>query len=136
MGDDAFRRLCEEVLDAPEVASDSKFATNGQRLANGAELDERLEELLGKAPRAYWIERLHAAGIPAGEVRDVAQALSSEEFHSLDLISRVQHPVAGETPVLRAPMKLHGAARATARPAPLLGEHTEKILAELREPEG
>ena len=136
VGDDAFRRLCEDVLDAPEMASDSKFATNGQRLANGAELDQRLEELLGKAPRAHWIERLHAAGIPAGEVRDVAQALSSEEFHSLDLISRVQHPVAGETPVLRAPMKLHGAARATARPAPLLGEHTEEILAELREPEG
>jgi formyl-CoA transferase len=70
--DRAFQRLCAE-LDAPELGRDPRFAANALRLANRAALTEALRARLAGRDGEALCERLLAAGVPAGPVRDVAQ---------------------------------------------------------------
>ena len=74
-----FKRFCEEVLERPEIMDDPRFADNSARVAHRDELIGELNAVFGKDTRANWIAKMAAAGIPAGEVRDVGQALASEE---------------------------------------------------------
>ena len=75
VGNDAQWRACATALDLPELARDPRFATNPARLANREALVGVLQERLRTRPAAEWRERLDAAGVPAGEVRTVAEAL-------------------------------------------------------------
>ncbi len=61
--DRQFRRLCE-VIGAPQLASDPRFATTGDRTAHRAELRTLLVERLAARPSAAWFDLLIAAGVP------------------------------------------------------------------------
>src|SRR4051812_30886389 len=70
-GNDAlFRRLCE-VIGCPEVADDSRFATNASRTDHHAELQVEIERALRVENVATWLERLEAADLPCGAINDV-----------------------------------------------------------------
>ncbi|MDF1501667.1 CoA transferase [Roseisolibacter sp. H3M3-2] len=75
VGNDAQWRACAAALDLPELAADPRFATNPARLANRDALVALLSGRLRTRPAAEWRARLDAAGVPAGEVRSVAEAL-------------------------------------------------------------
>ncbi|HYZ81089.1 MAG TPA: CoA transferase [Solirubrobacteraceae bacterium] len=100
-----FAALCE-VLDAPELASDPRFATNSDRVANRAVLKEELVARLARAPASEWARRLTAARVPAGVVNDVAGAFALA--HSLGLDPIVETPAAdgSAVPLTRNPIRL------------------------------
>jgi len=115
--DSLYRRLCG-VLGRPELAEDERFRTNPARVAHREELVAELAREFSARPAHEWVERLAEAGVPAGKVRGVLEALT------LHGTATVEHPTAGPLPLVPSPLGLAPA------PPPLLGQHTREILAE------
>ena len=78
VGSDAQWRACADALDEPALAADPRLATNAGRLAHRDELVAALAARLRTRPSAEWLRRLERAGVPAGRVRPVADALAEE----------------------------------------------------------
>ena len=78
-----------------------------------------------------WIERLKAAGIPCGAVRDLAQVFSDPQLIERAMVVALDHPVAGAIRQLGVPIKMSDTPRAVRTPPPALGQHTAAVLGEL-----
>src|SRR6267154_310879 len=83
--DGQFRRLCE-VIGAPQLADDPRFATTGERTANRQELRPLLEERLAARPRAEWFDLLIAVGVPCGPINTVDAGVEFAQKIGLDPI--------------------------------------------------
>ena len=126
--DGLFARLCEAV-GRPELASDGRFATNPDRVRHREELVPLLEGAFATRPAAEWVEALAAAGVPAGKIRSVTDALAAAEGAGRPATVRVDHPTAGEIDLVGSP--IHAGETRTPAPPPLLGQHTAEVLTEL-----
>jgi crotonobetainyl-CoA:carnitine CoA-transferase CaiB-like acyl-CoA transferase len=114
----------------PELATDARFTTNGDRVERRDELIPILAERLATADSATWLARLDDAGIPAGPILDVAQALSSPQAAALGSRVPLEHPTLGRVDQVGIPFELAGTPATVRLPPPLLGEHTDEILRE------
>ncbi len=131
VGTDAQFRACCAVLDLHDLADDARFRTNADRVANSAALRARLAERISSRPRAYWIPRLTEAGVPAGAVRGINEALHDPQLAHRGMIQHVAHARLGSIPQLGLPIKLSSTPGGIRRAPPTLGQHTEDVLAEL-----
>jgi crotonobetainyl-CoA:carnitine CoA-transferase CaiB-like acyl-CoA transferase len=120
-------KLCE-LIGAPELRDDPRFAVNADRVRNNAELVALLEREFVKMPSAHWLEALAAAGIPAGPVLDFAAAMADPHVVDRGMVVETEHPAAGRLRTLGIPVKLSQTPGALRRPAPRLGEHTSEVL--------
>ncbi|MEO3754235.1 CoA transferase [Streptomyces sp. B6B3] len=128
-----WQRLCA-ALDMRHLAEDPRFATNMDRLRNREELVVELEARLVEDTTAGWVDALLAAGVPAGPILDYAEVLDADpHVRARELVREIDHPAAGRVRVLAPPLRLHRTPATVRTHPPLLGEHTEEILAELRE---
>ena len=126
VGNDAqFARFCA-LLGMPEWTNDERFATNAARVANRAALVPLIAEQMVRAPAATWFARLEAAGIPAGEINDIGQALSDPQA-----VHRGMLQDCGEVHLIASPLMIDGARAGADRVPPRLGQHTAEVLAEL-----
>ena len=126
-----WERTCRAVIDRPDLLDDPRFATNDGRRAHPEETRALLAEIFRRDTRANWIAKFRAAGVPAGAVRSVGEALRSEEVRHRGLVQTVDHATAGPVEVLGSPVRLTGTPPVAPVAAPLLGEHTERILRDL-----
>jgi crotonobetainyl-CoA:carnitine CoA-transferase CaiB-like acyl-CoA transferase len=124
-----WERLCA-TIGREDLLADLRFTTNATRMRHRAVLQDELERTLTAAPTAQWVEAIIGAGIPAGPILDYGQVLEDPHTHAREMVSYIDHPTAGRVPTLGTPVKLSGAERPPHRPAPLLGEHTDEVLAE------
>ena len=126
VGNDAqFRALCGVLLE-PGWAEDSRFATNPARVTHREALLPMLRERFARKTVTEWIASLEAAGIPAGPVRTVSEALACAETVERGMVVSV-----GGVPTV-APVPKLNKTPARATPAPRrVGEHTDAVLAEL-----
>jgi crotonobetainyl-CoA:carnitine CoA-transferase CaiB-like acyl-CoA transferase len=125
--DGLYRRLCE-AMGAPELATDERFATNPRRVENRHTLIPLLNELLATRTAAEWLTRLDQAGVPAGKIRSVPDALKAAVDAGRPATTRVPHPTAGAVDLVNSPIRLHNDALRAPTAPPLLGEHTDEIL--------
>jgi crotonobetainyl-CoA:carnitine CoA-transferase CaiB-like acyl-CoA transferase len=123
-------RLCE-ALGLQELATDPRFATNGDRVARRAELRPLLVERLATAGSATWLERLAAAEVPVGRVNDVLEAFGSPQARARDMRVTVEHPRLGRLDQVGLPFDLSATPASIRTAPPLLGEHTDEVLVEL-----
>ena len=128
VNDSQFRSLCQNVIEQPHLASDTRFADNSGRVRNGGELRDILGEHFRKANRSTWVALLRKFGVPAGSVATVRETLSSELVAAREAVRHVKHTTAGPYPVLRPPARFHETADVADHGAPLLGEHTRDVL--------
>jgi CoA:oxalate CoA-transferase len=134
--DAAFRQVCD-VLEAPELASDSRFATIPDRVRNADILGAEIEKRLASRSAADWLARLERAGVPCGPLNDVAAVLADPQVRARHMIVSVDDPVAGRLEMPGNPIKLDGRADPTTRPpAPELDANRAAILAELERENG
>ena len=126
-----FARLCEAVLERPDILADARFATNPARQRNRAALFALLDEIFGADTREHWLARMVEAGVPAGAVRNLSQAVESPEVAARAMVPTVEHPTAGELRLLGSPLKLSDTPTVAPVAPPLLGQHTEEVLRDL-----
>jgi crotonobetainyl-CoA:carnitine CoA-transferase CaiB-like acyl-CoA transferase len=134
-GNDAqFVKVCK-VLGVPELAENPVYRDNAGRLAHRAELINLLCALTAKFPRDALLEKLEAAGVPAGPINDLEQVFADPQVIHRGMRLELPSDAAkgGTIPGVRTPIVIDGAAMAAERPSPRLGEHTAEILREIGE---
>ncbi len=121
------------VIGRPELATDPRYARRQDRLTHRAALKTEIEAALAAHGSAHWWPLLTAAGVPAGPVQTVAQALAHPQVAGRGLVARFEQvPGVGRpVSVLRTGFQLDGQPLAVDHPPPRLGEHTQAVLAEL-----
>jgi crotonobetainyl-CoA:carnitine CoA-transferase CaiB-like acyl-CoA transferase len=134
-GNDAqFIKLCG-VLGAPQLAEVPEYKDNKGRLGHRAELVGKLTSLTTRMSRAELLQKLEAAGVPAGPINDLQQVFSDPQIVHRGMKLELDNPAAkgGKTLGVRTPIVLDGQPMATDRAPPRLGEHTAEILREIGE---
>ena len=116
-GNDAqYRRLCA-VLALGDMAEDPAYATNADRIANRDEMTRRLTEATRAWAKADLLAACEDQGIPAGPINDLAEVFADPQVQARGLVLDMDG-----MPGLRTPITFAGAALATGRPAPALGQ--------------
>jgi formyl-CoA transferase len=128
--DKLWRSLCE-LIDRPDLLKDSRFGSIADRLANRVALIEELEKTFVTQPAEDWVAQLLGAGIPAGPIYNYAQALDNDHARHRNVVMEIDHPVEGKVRSIGFPVKLSGTPQQVRMPPPLLGAHTEEVLAGL-----
>ena len=118
------------AMGLPALATEARFATNGDRVERRDELIPILAERFATETTSTWLERLDAAGIPAGPILDLPAAFSSPQAQALGMRVPLEHPALGAVDQVGLPFELAGTPGSIRTPPPLLGEHTDEILAE------
>jgi formyl-CoA transferase len=100
-------------------------------MANRTALVGEIEGALAERTTADWVDRMLAAGVPAGPIYDFAHVFADPHTHARHMIEDVEHPVAGRVRTLGFPLKMSDTPLRVRRAPPLLGEHSAEILREL-----
>ncbi|MFF4258689.1 CaiB/BaiF CoA transferase family protein [Streptomyces sp. NPDC001663] len=127
--DKLFQRLAE-VLGLPDLAADPRFAGNPDRVRHRDELVPLLEAALTRRTSAEWARLLDAAGVPCAPIATVEEALTSPQAVARDMVAELDHPTVGRLRTVGSPLKLSRTPTRLRSAPPLLGQHTDEILAE------
>ena len=123
--DRQFARLAD-MCGHPEWTADERFATNAARVANREAMVAALSECIRARPADEWLDLLETAGIPAGPINSVSQALADVQARHRAMV----RTIAG-TPLVGSPVRIDGERADSDLPPPRLGEHTGEVLAQL-----
>ena len=131
--DEQWRRLCA-ALGRSDLAADPRYGTPLDRARESARLGSVLTEAFATRDRDDWLAALAEADVPCAPILEPGQVRDYPQVQANEMLMATSHPVAGRTVMIREPARLHGSDRVDARPAPLLGEHTEAVLRDLGSP--
>lgn len=123
--DAAFAKLCE-LMEAPELAEDPRFARNSDRVTRRADLKVELESRLMRFDGAALCQRLLDAGVPAGPIHDTAAALAHPHTAHRGMFAQQ-----GDYPMTGTPIKFSRTPGSVRRLPPRYGEHTRDVLREM-----
>lgn len=129
--DRQFVRLCE-MLDKSEIALDEKFATNSARVQNRDELIPLLRSIFITRTVNEWLADLEKAEIPCGPIQNFEQVFSMSTVKEREMLVKMDHPTIGELPLVGSPLKMSDTPVEYRLSPPLMGEHTEEVLRELK----
>ena len=127
---DKFWRALASALGRADLVSDPRFLGNALRLENREALETEIAMAFARDTLSHWTQVLTDAGVLFAPVRDFEEVFSDPVVRD-GIVQTVRHPTAGDLPLLRNPIKLSTHGPDIRRPPPLLGEHTDEILAEL-----
>jgi crotonobetainyl-CoA:carnitine CoA-transferase CaiB-like acyl-CoA transferase len=121
-----YARFCG-AAGLPDLARDERYASNALRVEHRLELVARLADAIRGRPTADWLAILEAANVPGGPVRTIPEAFA----HAPYAVMQHAHPRLGSVRTVRSPIGFDGAYHTAAGAPPLLGQHTDEVLAEL-----
>ena len=123
--DRQFARLAE-ICGHPEWTSDERFSSNAVRVANREEMVRLVAKTIRQKPAADWLDQLEVAGIPAGPINRITQALNDVQAQHRQMVRNI----AG-VPLVGSPIRIDAERADSDLPPPALGEHTDEVLAGL-----
>ena len=126
--DRIFRRLAD-LLGHPEWLDDARFKDDSGRVENRAVLADLIEDVTSRQSRQYWLDRLEAHDVPCGPINDYREVMQDPQVRAREMVVETRHPTLGALSTLGTPIKLSGTPLTPGRPAPLLGQHTDEVLA-------
>lgn len=128
--DRQYQCLCE-IVQRPDLWSDSRFQTNPGRVTHRRELIPLLQTIFLSRPTAEWIALLRDQGIPVGPINDIPTALNHPQAAARAMVQEVKRSGGGPVPLVGPVAKLSETPAKISAPPPVLGEHTHEILEEL-----
>jgi crotonobetainyl-CoA:carnitine CoA-transferase CaiB-like acyl-CoA transferase len=130
VGSDGLWRRFTAAAGLDDLTDDPRYATNPDRVRHRDTLIPRITKALAARGCGEWTDLLNAAGVPAGPVNTVPAALEQPQIAAREMVVELEHPVAGMLKMLGTPLKLSAQPASIRRPPPVLGQHTDEILAE------
>ncbi len=127
--DSQWELFCAE-LGLPALVGDDRFDTSFKRTENHAELEPVLFEASRKQPTDHWVEALSQYGIPIGPLNTIGQAVSQEQILAREMITTVEHPIAGDVTMAASPLKLSRTPARVRGYGPQFGQDTAQVLEE------
>lgn len=131
VGNDSQFITFASALGRPDWTADSRFATNPDRVRHREEIDAEVAAVIATRSRKEWIEVLDEAGIPAGPISTVSEALTSPQAIAREMVVQMDHPAAGQIRALGLPLRFSDTKASIRRLPPELGADTEDVLVEL-----
>jgi CoA:oxalate CoA-transferase len=128
-----WQQLCT-TLKLENLMADPRYDTAEKRREHRKELNMILESVIGGRPREEWINLLNQAGVPCGQVNDLAQAFSDPQVLHQKMVIESDQP-SGAVKVPGFPVKFSETPARLSRSSPLVGEHTVEVLHELDYPD-
>lgn len=125
--DSQFRHFVEAGGQAM-LADDPRFASNPERVTHRELLVPLLQSMVAQKTKQEWISLLEAAGVPCGPINNFQEVFENEQVQARGLKMTLTHPLAGQVPLVRSPMRLSKTPVVEKSAPPLLGEHTREIL--------
>ena len=119
-----------DVLGHPEWRDDPRFATNTARMQYRDELVALMNDVVRTRTRSEWMSALDAAGVPAGPVQSLGEALEHPQTKARGMVVDLTHAEAGVTRGIGCPIHFSDCSTASSRAAPRFGEHTREVLRE------
>lgn len=123
----AWKRFCD-ALDCKDLAKDSRFQTNNDRVAHRSDLIPLLEAQFGKNTVSYWMSRFEKHGVAVSPLQQMDEIMAHPQVLANDMVVSVATAQGRQARLLGMPFKLSGHNGSARLAAPHLGEHTEKIL--------
>ena len=120
-----------DILDHRELRDDPRFASNDRRMENREALESELNHVFETRSTEDWLRILDQGGLPAGPVLSIREMHEDPQALVRHMIVDTVHPVAGTVKTLGLPVKFSATPGGVRRPAPLLGQHSREILAEI-----
>ena len=132
--DRQFHKFCN-VAGCPSLASDPRFATNTQRIANRKELASLLSDILIQKPIKYWTDALEKQGVPSGPVNDIREVFEDPQIQHRGMKIQMPNPARDDQQIdmIGNPIKLSETPVSYRRSPPILGQHTDEVLGEVLE---
>lgn len=125
-----WERICK-VLGHPEWVEDPRFLTNRDRMAHLDELIELINTVVQTQTRSEWLSKFDQAGVPAGPVNTIGEALEDPHNLARGMVVTTEHPVAGQVKGVGCPIHFSNSPDRTSFGAPVLGQHTQEVLLDL-----
>jgi crotonobetainyl-CoA:carnitine CoA-transferase CaiB-like acyl-CoA transferase len=128
--DSQFAKFCQ-VAGRPDIAIDPRFAKNQDRVRNRGVLVPMLEQIMKTRHKSDWLPALEGAKVPCGAINNLAEVFADPQVHERGMVHQWEHPLAGPLQLVASPLKLGVTPVRADSPPPLLGQHTEQVLAEV-----
>jgi crotonobetainyl-CoA:carnitine CoA-transferase CaiB-like acyl-CoA transferase len=125
----AMARRVFEVIGRPEMIEDPRFRTNTDRVRNRSLVDEALAAWFAGKTHDESLSAMRAAGVTVGPVYDIGDAVKDAHFRARKILVDVEDPELGALPMHNIVPRLSATPGVWRRPAPLLGQHTDEVLA-------
>ena len=119
------------LIGKEDWCDDPRFATNPKRVENRAILIPQINELFRLRTCDEWMDLLVGAAIPCGPVNDMQHLFADPQVRHRGMIAEVPHPTIGTLRLAGMPIKYSETPGAIRLPPPLLGEHTDSVLADV-----
>ena len=123
------------AIGLPELPNDPRFTTNALRIKHRSEIGELLSAHFLSNNAKHWVEAIHAVKVPVGLINNLEQAFEEPQVQARNMLIEMQHPLKDNQKVIGSPIKLSRTPVEYKKAPPMLGEHTNEILARVADAE-
>jgi crotonobetainyl-CoA:carnitine CoA-transferase CaiB-like acyl-CoA transferase len=127
--DSQFRKFCA-VAAEESLADDPRFARNADRVRHREALLPILESIMRRRSQADWRVALEAAQVPCGAINTLSEVFEDPQVLARNMVEATAHPLHEHLRLVASPMKLSATPPILRRAPPMLGQHTQEVLAE------
>src|SRR5699024_4679499 len=113
------------------LVHDERFSTNTDRVSNLPSLIENIESVTVTEKRQYWLEKLEKAGIPAGSINTIPEAINDPQTSAREMVLDLSDERVENFRTIGHPVKFSGTPAKVTRTAPNIGEHSNEVLLEM-----
>jgi crotonobetainyl-CoA:carnitine CoA-transferase CaiB-like acyl-CoA transferase len=125
--DEQYRRFCS-AINHPELADDSRFISNPDRVRNRKPLAQTFDAITIQWKQQDMLDAMEKAGVPAGPIYNLEQVFADPQVQHRGMAMEVPHPLAGTVKIYTNPIKLSDTPITRYTAPPTLGQHTEEVL--------
>jgi formyl-CoA transferase len=120
-----------KAIGRPDLLTDPRFSDPAKLMTNMPQLTAILDDVFSAQPMAHWYAVFNGIHVTFGAVREPEEVINDPQLRSNEIVIPLEGAGGKLAATISSPIQVHGVAKASARRAPDLGEHTEEILREL-----